>query len=85
MGHFFSGLKMKLYLLVAAVAAVFVIGVYYAGFTSGHQRCQKKITENNTQMQNEIIKIQGNINAETYRRGAADIRRRLYEKYTITE
>ena len=76
---------MKLYLLVAAVAAVFVIGVYYAGFTSGHQRCQKKITENNTQMQNEIIKIQGVVNAETYRRGAADIRRRLYEKYTITE
>lgn len=76
---------MKLYLLVAAVAAVFVIGVYYAGFTSGHQRCQKKITENNTQIQNEIIKIQGVVNAETYRRGVADIRRRLYEKYTITE
>ena len=76
---------MKLYLLVVAVAAVFVIGMYYAGFTSGHQRCQKKITENNTQMQNEIIKIQGVVNAETYRRGVADIRRRLYEKYTITE
>lgn len=76
---------MKLYLLVAAVAAVFVIGMYYAGFTSGHQRCQKKITENNTQMQNEIIKIQGVVNAETYRRGVADIRKRLYEKYTITE
>ena len=67
------------------MAAVFVIGVYYAGFNSGHQRCQTKITEKNTQMQNEIIKIQGVVNAETYRRGAADIRRRLDEKYTITE
>ena len=76
---------MKLYLLVVAVAAVFIVCVYCAGFFSGYQRCQKKITENNTQMQNEIIKIQGVVNAETYRRGVADIRKRLYEKYTITE
>ena len=76
---------MRMYLILAAVVAVFIACVYCTGFSSGYQRCQKKITENNTQMQNEIIKIQGVVNAETYRRGVADIRKRLYEKYTITE
>lgn len=76
---------MKLYLLVVAVTAVFIACVYYVGFSNGRRQCQGQVVANSTQMQNEIIKIQGVVNAETYRRGAADIRRRLYEKYTIAE
>ena len=76
---------MKLYLLVVAVAAVFIVCVYYVGFSNGRRHCQVQVVENNTQMQSEIIKIQGIINAETYRRGVADIRRSLHEKYTIAE
>ena len=76
---------MKLYLLVVAVAAVFIVCVYYVGFSNGRRQCQGQVVANSIQMQNEIIKIQGVVNAETYRRGVADIRKRLYEKYTITE
>ena len=76
---------MRMYLILAAVVAVFIACVYYAGFSNGRHQCQGQVVENNTQMQSEIIKIQGIINAETYRRGVADIRKRLYEKYTITE
>lgn len=76
---------MKLYLLVVAVAAVFIACVYCAGVSNGRRQCQGQVVANSTQMQNEIIKIQRVVNAETYRRGVADIRKRLYEKYTITE
>jgi hypothetical protein len=76
---------MRIYLILAAIVAVFIACVYYVGFSNGRYQCQGQVVENNTQMQNEIIKIQGIINAETYRRGVADIRRSLYEKYTIAE
>ena len=76
---------MRIYLILAAIVAVFIAGVYYIGFTNGQHQCQGQVLENNTQMQSEIIKIQGIVNAETYRRGVADIRRCLHEKYTIAE
>ncbi len=85
MGHFLWGYIMRMYLILMVVVVVFIVCVYYVGFSNGRRQCQGQVVANSTQMQSEIIKIQGIINAETYRRGVADIRKRLYEKYTIAE
>ena len=76
---------MRIYLILAALTAVFMFCLYYAGFSNGQQKCQKITAQNNIQMQSEIIKLQGVINEETVLRGADDIRKCLHEKYTIAD
>ena len=86
MGHFYMcGLFLRMYLLLAAMAAVLMFCLYYAGFLNGQQKCQKNVAQNNIQMQSEIIKLREVVNAETIHRGTDDIRRRLYEAYTIAD
>ncbi len=76
---------MKLYLFLAAIAAVFVLFVYYSGYNNAMQRCRTKINENITQQQSNIIEIQRKINAEVINRGVGDMRRVLREKYTVAK
>ena len=76
---------MRMYLILAAMTAVLMFCVYYAGFSNGQQKCQKITAQNNIQMQSEIIKLREVVNAETVHRGTDDIRRRLYEAYTIAD
>ena len=76
---------MRMYLILAAMTAVLMFCLYYAGFLNGQQKCQRIATQNNIQMQSEIIKLREVVNAETVHRGTDDIRRRLYEAYTIAD
>jgi sensor domain CHASE-containing protein len=86
MGHFYMwGIFMRMYLILAAMTAVLMFCLYYAGFLNGHQKCQRIAAQNNIQMQSEIIKLREVVNAETVHRGTDDIRRRLYEAYTIAD
>lgn len=86
MGHFYMwGIFMRMYLILAAMTAVLMFCLYYAGFLNGQQKCQRIAAQNNIQMQSEIIKLREVVNAETVHRGTDDIRRRLYEAYTIAD
>ena len=86
MGHFYIwGIFMRMYLILAAMTAVLMFCVYYAGILNGRQKCQMIAAQNNIQMQSEIIKLREVVNAETVHRGTDDIRRRLYEAYTIAD
>lgn len=76
---------MRMYLILAAMAAVLMFCLYYAGFLNGQQKYQRIAAQNNIQMQSEIIKLREVVNAETVHRGTDDIRRRLYEAYTIAD
>ena len=86
MGHLYMwGIFMRMYLILAAMTAVLMFCVYYAGILNGQQKCQRIVAQNNIQMQSEIIKLREVVNAETVHRGTDDIRRRLYEAYTIAD
>ncbi len=76
---------MRLYLMLAAIAAVFMFCVYYAGLSNGQQKCQKNVAQNNVQQQMDLIYLKEQINAEVITADTDDIRRRLYEKYTIAD
>ena len=62
-----------------------VCGAYFAGGQVGRQHCNARMGANIIAQQSQIMKIQGDINAEAYNRNTGDIRRRLREKYTIAE
>ena len=76
---------MRMYLILAAMAAVLMFCLYYAGFLNGQQKCQKNVAQNNVQQQMDLIYIKEQINAEVITAGTDDIRRRLYEAYTIAD
>ena len=76
---------MRMYLILAAMAAVLMFCLYYAGFLNGRQKCQRIAAQNNIQMQSEIIKLREVVNAEVISAGTDDIRKRLHEKYTIAD
>lgn len=73
----------KLYILLFLLAVV--CGAYLAGGQLGRQRCNARMVAGIVEQQSQIIKIQGDINAEAYNRNTGDIRRFLREKYTIAE
>lgn len=73
----------KLYFLLFLLAVV--CGAYFAGGQVGRQHCNARMGANIIAQQSQIMKIQGDINAEAYNRNTGDIRRRLREKYTIAE
>ena len=76
---------MRMYLILAAMAAVLMFCLYYAGFLNGQQKCQKNVAQNNVQQQMDLIYIKEQINAEVITVGTDDIRKRLHEKYTIAD
>lgn len=73
----------KLYFLLFLLAVV--CGAYFAGGQVGRQYCNARMGADVIMQQSQIMKIQGDINAEAYNRNTGDIRRRLREKYTIAE
>ncbi len=73
----------KMYFLLMVLGAI--VFVYFAGERAGRLKCVKKQTESEMVQQSQIVKLQGDVNEETFNRGVADIRRVLREKYTITE
>lgn len=74
---------MKIYILIAAVAAV--CGAYLAGVHAGRMKCAVAAVRDAHNTQNEIIQTVGKINVETNRTGTDDIRRVLRRQYTIAE
>lgn len=73
----------KLYFLLFLLAVV--CGAYFAGGQVGRQHCNARMGADVITQQSQILKIQGDINAEAYNLNTGDIRRRLREKYTIAE
>ena len=73
----------KLYFLLFLLAVV--CGAYFAGGQVGRQHCNARMGTDVITQQSQIMKIQGDINAEAYNLNTGDIRRRLREKYTIAE
>lgn len=73
----------KMYFLLMVLGAI--VFVYFAGERAGRLQCAKNQNEDVVIQQSEIVKLQGDVNEETFNRGVADIRRVLREKYTITE
>lgn len=76
-------MKVYLFIFVAGVTAIFFS--YAAGMRVGREKCRTDVVGQASAIQSQIIKIKGDINAETFNRGVADIRRVLHEKYTIAE
>ena len=73
----------KLYFLLFLLAVV--CGAYFAGGQVAHQRCNARVGADVVAQQLQIMKIQGDINAEAYNSNTGDIRRVLRERYTIAE
>lgn len=76
---------MKFYLFLAAVVAIFIFAVYFSGYRNGVQRCRAQMTENVSQQQTNIIKIQEEVYENLNNRGVNDIRGVLREKYTVAK
>lgn len=76
-------MKTYLFIFMAGGAAIFF--AYAAGNRVGQLKCNAQAEQNVARQQSEIIKTMENVNAETFNTGVRDIRRILYEKYTIAE
>jgi uncharacterized protein (UPF0333 family) len=78
---------MKIYILI--LLCVLIAGAYFSGRAIGHARCRAEsaVSANAAaaQIQNNLIKIRGETDAETYNNGVADIRMRLRREYTIRD
>ena len=73
----------KMYLIIAISAIVF--GAYFYGVNITKAKCNVEYTQNNL---NQIQKIKQNkkdIHETVYKTSMGDIRRILYDKYTIAE
>lgn len=81
----FKGFFMiRVYWLVGA-AVVIVLGAYWCGWRVATERCQRMQSNATAQQQNQIFKMQEEVNAEVLGRGVDDIRRVLRAQYTIAE
>lgn len=78
-------MTMKTYLFVFLVACATLFFAYGAGVWVGREKCNAQTERNVAIQQSEIIKTMETVNAETFNTGVRDIRRILYEKYTIAE
>ena len=76
-------MKIYLYVFVAVGTAIFFS--YVMGLRVEREKCRADLMVQSANIQSQIIKIMGDVNAEAFNRGADDIRRVLYEKYTIAE
>ncbi|MCL1892172.1 MAG: hypothetical protein FWF97_02700 [Alphaproteobacteria bacterium] len=77
-------------IVIALLAAVLVaLGAYWSGGRVGAEKCRAEISEissaSTTAMQEEITETKGQINAEVFNTGAADIRDRLRKYWTIKD
>ena len=73
----------KFYFLLAGLLVL--LFVFFIGRYTGVQQCLLKNQQNITQQQIDIIKIQRDVNAETFNHSTNYIRDCLRKKYTIAE
>lgn len=73
------------YLYIPLVIAAIILCAYRVGIYNGRQKCMADVASDAVVTQQQIINKIGEIHAETYHTGAADIRRVLRAKYTIAE
>lgn len=76
--------------MIMLLAAFFVVaGAYWTGGRIGMEKCRAEMANaanaNIIATQNEIIKIKGEINAETFNTGVSDIRQQLRKNWTIRD
>lgn len=76
-------MKTYLFIFMAGVTAIFFS--YIAGVRVGREKCRADLVSQSATIQSQTIKLIGDVNAETFNRGVDDIRRVLYEKYSIAE
>lgn len=76
---------MRIYTVIFMVACLIVWGAYRMGVRIATQQCRADNAAAVLNMQTQTIKHQEKLNAETFNTAAADIRRRLREKYTIAD
>ena len=73
----------KIYFICLFVLILFM--AYYAGFNLGRERTKRLTAEIKSEQNIRILKIQENVNEETFSRGVNDIRDSLRKNYTITD
>ena len=73
------------HIYVAVVVIAVVLAAWGAGKRVGTAQCQEQVAAKNQIFHIKTIQKQGEINAETLRRGTDDIRRVLRTQYTIAE
>ncbi len=73
----------KIYFIILVLCGV--VFIYVSGMHAGYERANRILSENNTEKQNNIIKIQEKINAETVNNHTDDIRNFLRVRYTIAD
>ena len=73
------------HIYVAAAAIAVLLAALGAGKRVGTAQCREQIAAHNQILHIQTIQKQGEINAETLRRGTDDIRRVLRTQYTIAE
>ena len=76
---------MKIYVCVFIVACITLVFSYFAGVRIGDKKCRLDMAMQSGVVQSHAIKIMGDVNAETFNRGAGDIRDVLRKKWTIAE
>ena len=80
-----KGGVMKLYLFLFVAGAGAIIFSYIAGVRLGREKCRTDVAAQSVAIQSQVIKIMGDINAETFNTGDGDIRDILRQKWTIAE
>ncbi len=73
------------HIYVAAAAIAVLLAAWGAGKRVGTAQCLEQVAAQNQILHIQTIQKQGEINAETLRRGTDDIRRVLRTQYTIAE
>ncbi len=73
------------HIYVAAAAIAVLLAAWGAGKRVGTAQCREQVAAQNQILHIQTIQKQGEINAETLRRGTDDIRSVLRTQYTIAE
>lgn len=73
----------KIYLIIAI--CVMVVGAYFYGVNIADAKCEMRNAQQNLQISEQNIKNTRIVNDKVYKTGVGDIRRILFDKYTISE
>lgn len=73
----------KLYLII--LVCVIVCGAFFYGKNVGISKCEIQNLQNQINTTEQSQQNERNINDTVYKTGVRDIRRILYDKYTIAE
>ena len=73
------------YLYIPLCVAAVILAAFFVGQSISRERCRYAAARATINAHQQNIKKIGEINAETYHRDTADIRRWLFEKYTVAK